>query len=116
MEPNRLRKLRRNRRKRGIRKRILGTPDRPRLTVFRSQKHIYAQVIDDVTGKTVAAATSMKLDRSWDVKAASAVGNELAEKARTAGVQAVQFDRNGYKYHGRVKALAEAAREGGLKF
>jgi large subunit ribosomal protein L18 len=95
---------------------------RLRLSVFRSGRHIYAQVIDDVVGKTLAAASSLekemrgKLKTGADKEAASEVGKLVAERARAAGVEAVVFDRGAYRYHGRVKALAEAAREGGLKF
>ena len=97
--------------KAGVRGKISGTPERPRLTVFRSNKQIYAQVIDDTTGKTLAAASSLKMD----VKAPK---KEIAAKVgeQEAGVQAVVFDRNGYLYHGRIKELADAARNGGLKF
>ncbi|MEM7577307.1 MAG: 50S ribosomal protein L18 [Planctomycetota bacterium] len=118
MEVNKLKTRRRQRRKTGLRKRLYGTPDKPRLSVFRSSKQIYAQVIDDVTGNTLVAASSIaaKLDKGCDIGAAAAVGKDLAEKAKAAGVEAVAFDRNGFKYHGRVKALADAAREGGLKF
>lgn len=104
------------RRKRGIRKRIYGTSDRPRLAVFRSNKQIYAQIIDDVRGQTVVAASSVALEKGLTTAAASDVGKQLAEKAKAAGVQAVAFDRSGYRYHGRIKALADAAREAGLKF
>jgi large subunit ribosomal protein L18 len=95
---------------------------RPRLSVFRSSKHIYAQIIDDVAGKTLAAASSLdgtlkaELKTGADVDAAAAVGKLVAERAVAAGVTAVVFDRGSYLYHGRVKALAEAAREGGLSF
>lgn len=95
---------------------------RPRLSVFRSSKHIYAQVIDDLSGKTLAAASSVdkelkgKLKTGADTSAAGAVGKLIAERAGKAGVSEVVFDRGGYIYHGRVKALADAAREGGLKF
>ncbi|MEM1445963.1 MAG: 50S ribosomal protein L18 [Planctomycetota bacterium] len=118
MEANKLKTLRRTRRKAGLRKRLFGTPDKPRLTVFRSSKHVYAQVIDDLSGKTLASASSVaaKLGKGYDTSAAAAVGKDLAEKAKAAGVETVAFDRNGFKYHGRVKALADAAREGGLKF
>ncbi|MEM1099366.1 MAG: 50S ribosomal protein L18 [Planctomycetota bacterium] len=118
MEANKLKTLRRSRRKAGLRKRLFGTPDKPRLTVFRSSKHVYAQVIDDLSGKTLASASSVaaKLGKGYDTNAAAAVGKDLAEKAKAAGVETVAFDRNGFKYHGRVKALADAAREGGLKF
>jgi large subunit ribosomal protein L18 len=96
--------------------------DRPRLSVFRSSKHIYVQVIDDAAGKTIASASSIEKDlrgslkSGADVAAASAVGKLVAERARKAGVDKVIFDRGGYIYHGRVKALADAAREGGLEF
>lgn len=116
MNKSNLTRTRRLRRKRGLRKRIYGTPDQPRLTVFRSQKHIYAQVIDDLAGKTLAAASTVKQDAGSSVDAAKEVGKNLAEKAKAAGVEAVSFDRNGFRYHGRVKALADAAREAGLKF
>ena len=93
---------------------------RPRLSVFRSSKHIYAQVIDDAKGVTVAAASSMEKDvrgkTGANVEAAKAVGKRVAERAAAKGVKEVQFDRGSYLYHGRIKALADAAREGGLKF
>jgi large subunit ribosomal protein L18 len=93
---------------------------RPRLSVFRSSKHIYAQVIDDAKGVTVAAASSMEKDARGktgaNVEAAKAVGKLVAERAAAKGVKEVQFDRGSYLYHGRIKALADAAREGGLKF
>ncbi|MBI1337142.1 MAG: 50S ribosomal protein L18 [Phycisphaera sp.] len=111
-----LNEKRRVRRKAGIRKHVIGTPERPRLTVFRSIKYVYAQVIDDYTGKTLVAASSVKSEKGSNKAAAAAVGKELAEKARAAGVTHVAFDRNAFKYHGRVKALADAAREAGLKF
>ncbi len=115
MDSNKLKTIRRKRRKTGIRKRIKGTPDRPRLTVFRSLTNIYAQVIDDLDGKTLASASSAKTDAGGNVEAAKAVGKQIAEKAKDAGITQVAFDRNGFRYHGRVKALADAAREGGLK-
>ena len=105
-----------------IRKKVAGTPQRPRLAVFRSQSHIYAQVIDDDGGKTLAAASSLDKDlktehkRGANVAAAKAVGKLIAERAKEKGVDAVVFDRGGFQYHGRIKALADAAREGGLKF
>jgi large subunit ribosomal protein L18 len=105
--------------KRRIRKNVFGSSDRPRLSVFRSNKEIYAQIIDDVQGKTIASASSAKNKAAKGKnksEAASIVGKELAENAKKAGVKEVVFDRNGYQYHGRVKSLAEAAREGGLKF
>lgn len=100
-----------------VRRKISGTTERPRLTVFRSNKQIYAQVIDDTTGKTLAAASSVKLtDKTPKKELAAKVGEEIAKNAQAAGVQVVVFDRNGYLYHGRVKELADAARKGGLKF
>ena len=103
--------------KAGIRKKISGTEERPRLSVFRSNKAIYAQVINDLTGTTLAAASSAKLEATGNkVEAAKAVGVAVAAAAKAAGVNTVVFDRNGYLYHGRVKALADAAREGGLIF
>ncbi len=110
---------RRKRIKRGIRKHLSGTSERPRLSVFRSNKEIYAQLIDDEASKTLVAASSR--DKGVDAKGtkteiAALVGKSLAEKAVKAGYEKVAFDRNGYLYHGRVKALADGAREGGLKF
>jgi large subunit ribosomal protein L18 len=105
-----------------IRKTLIGSSARPRLAVFRSNKHIYAQVIDDSNGATVTAASTLDVDAKKDLKqggniaAAKAVGKLVAERAKAKGVEAVLFDRGGYLYHGRVKALAEAAREAGLKF
>lgn len=108
---------RRLRIKRSIRNKISGTSECPRLTVFRSNKQIYAQVIDDTTGKTLAAASSLKLaDGAPKKEIAAKVGEVIAKNAQEAGVQTVVFDRNGYLYHGRVKELADAARKGGLKF
>ena len=107
--------LRRKRHER-LRLRISGSADRPRLSVFRSAKYIYAQVIDDTTGRTLAAASSRETELAADTKvdAARAVGRALAERAKAAGVSAVVLDRGGYQYHGRVRSLAEGAREGGL--
>ena len=111
--------LRRERRKRGMRKRIFGTPERPRLSIYRSLKYVYAQVIDDVAGRTLAAASShdpdFKGDSTSDCKAAKIVGSLLAQRAVKAGIKRVQFDRNGLRYQGRVKAMADAAREAGLE-
>ena len=107
------------RRKVRIRKKVCGTAERPRLSVFRSAKHIYAQVIDDSSGRTLATASSTKVELegySGNKTAAAAVGTAIAAAAREAGVESVVFDRNGYLYHGRVKALADAARKGGLTF
>lgn len=114
MEKNKLKTVRRKRRKTGIRKRVIGTPERPRLTVFRSLNHIYAQVIDDLDGKTLASASSIKAGKGGNIAAAVEVGKQIAKQAQDAGVKQVAFDRNGFRYHGRVKALADAAREGGL--
>ncbi len=102
-----------------VRAKISGTPEMPRLTVFRSEANIYAQVIDDVNGVTLASASS--LDKAIEgyggnIAAATAVGKLVAERAKAKGIETVVFDRGGYLYHGRVKALAEGAREGGLKF
>lgn len=103
--------------KKGIRGKISGTPDVPRLTVFRSNKQIYAQVIDDTTGKTLATASSLKMEAKGSKKEMAAnVGTLIAQNAQGAGIQSVVFDRNGYLYHGRIKELADAARNGGLKF
>ena len=99
-----------------VRKRISGTAERPRLSVFRSNKQIYAQVINDLTGTTLASASSLGMEKMSGVEQAKKVGALVAEKAKAAGVETVVFDRNGYLYHGRVQALADAAREGGLKF
>ena len=105
-----------------VRKTVIGTPQRPRLNVFRSSKHITAQIIDDTSGSTlVAVASSAKemreqVKKGWSKGAARTVGKVLAQKAKEKGIAAVVFDRGGYLYHGRVKELAEGAREGGLKF
>lgn len=110
---------RRLRIKRGIRGKISGTAERPRLSVYRSNKHMYAQLIDDMAGATLAAASSLEDDVAADgspKEVAQAVGKQLAERAKEAGIEQAVFDRNGYLYHGRVKALAEGAREGGLSF
>ncbi|MCP5113733.1 MAG: 50S ribosomal protein L18, partial [bacterium] len=105
---------------RRIRRRLQGTAERPRLSVFRSLHHIYAQVVDDRKGRTVAAASSAEkgagISNGANVSAATQVGKTLAERAKEHGITKVVFDRGGYKYHGRVKALAEAAREAGLEF
>ncbi len=109
--------LRRLRLKLSIRKKISGTDVKPRLSVFRSNTSIYAQLIDDVQGHTLAAASSKELGlKNGNVENAKAVGAKIAEKALAAGISSVVFDRNGYLYHGRVKAVADGAREGGLKF
>ena len=113
---------RRLRRQRHVRNRMSGTTQRPRLAVFRSSKHIYAQMINDQTGTTIVSASTMEADIKAQVKyggnkaAAVIVGRVVAERARERGIDKVCFDRRSYKYHGRVAALAEAAREAGLKF
>jgi len=109
-------------RRRRVRQNVIGTADRPRLNVFRSSAHIYAQVIDDIKGTTLAAASSLdkslrtSLKSTSSIEAAKAVGKLLADRAKAAQVSAVVFDRGGRMYHGRIKALAEASREGGLQF
>ncbi len=110
------------RRRRHVRSKIVGTTERPRLTVFRSSKHIYAQLIDDLQGVTLAAASSRvkeakaTLPYGGNIKAAQSVGMKIAEAAKAKGIAKVAFDRGHYRYHGRVKALADAARKGGLQF
>jgi large subunit ribosomal protein L18 len=121
-DKNKLKQKRLERRKWSVRSNLFGTPQRPRLSVFRSDKHIYAQLINDFDGKTLAAASSILADVRGDLKnggnieAAKRVGRAIAERAKSAGITAIAFDRGGRQYHGRVKALADAAREGGLKF
>jgi large subunit ribosomal protein L18 len=105
---------RRNRIKMRVRKVISGTADRPRMTVFRSNKNIYVQLIDDLAGHTLLSASSSD-EKASKIEQAKKIGKLVAEKAKEAGIESVVFDRNGYLYHGRIKALAEAAREGGLK-
>ena len=102
-----------------VRSKISGTPEMPRLNVIRSEANIYAQVIDDVSGKTLVSASSLDKDiqgYGGNIAAAAAVGRLVAERAKAKGIETVVFDRGGYLYHGRVKALAEGAREGGLQF
>lgn len=99
-----------------IRKNVNGTAERPRLSVFRSNKQIYAQVINDITGTTLASASSLGLEKMPKDEQAQKVGELIAQKAQAAGIEAVVFDRNGYLYHGRVKELADAVRKGGLNF
>ncbi len=111
--------IRRQKIKMRIRKKVNGTEQKPRLTVFRSNKEIYAQLINDVDGKTLASASSKEKGfekQGTKSEVASVVGKNIAQRAKTAGIDTVVFDRNGYLYHGRVKSLAEAARENGLKF
>jgi len=116
------RNLHRQRIHRRVRVRVAGTTQRPRLSVYRSLGHIYAQVIDDQTGRTLAAASSIdketrkELKTGGNLEAAKLIGRKIAERARAAGIELVVFDRGGYKYHGRIAALAAAAREAGLKF
>ena len=106
-----------SRRHRRVRKKVVGTPERPRLAVFRSNKHMYAQLIDDEAGRTVAAASTLAAGHDGSPKdRARAVGLEVAARAKEAGVTRVAFDRGGFRYHGRVQAVAEGAREGGLEF
>ena len=113
---------RRLRRQRHVRKRLIGTPERPRLAVFRSSKHIYAQVINDANGTTLVAASSLDPEikggtpYGGNKAAATVVGRLVAERAKKAGIDKICFDRRSYKYHGRVQALADAAREAGLQF
>ncbi len=116
--------VRRKRRHIGIRKRVEGLPTKPRLAIYKSLNHMYAQVIDDLAGKTLAAASTLDDELKGAVKdgktgnstAAAAVGALVAKRAKAAGISTVQFDRAGFKFHGRVKALADAARKEGLKF
>ena len=122
MDQNKKKQQRRLRRKRHIRARTTGSGEKPRLTVFRSNKHIYGQLVDDERGVTLASASSVAKDvrskiegSSGGRKAAEVVGGVLAERAKAAGISQVVFDRNGYKFHGRIKVLAEAARKAGLK-
>jgi len=120
MDQQKLKRHRQWRRRRHVRRGILGTAERPRLTVFRSSKHIYAQLIDDEKGLTLAAASSVakqvEMAYGGNVKAAKAVGLKLAQLAKEKGISKAAFDRGHYRYHGRIKALADAAREGGLQF
>ena len=122
MNQRKLVQVRRQRRQRHVRRRLFGTPERPRLAVFRSSKHIYAQVINDTNGTTLASASTLDPEiRSQHAyggnkAAATVVGRVVAERAKKAGIDKVCFDRRSYKYHGRVQALADAAREAGLQF
>ncbi|EKD93779.1 MAG: 50S ribosomal protein L18 [uncultured bacterium] len=106
----------RQRRHHKIKTKIKATSDRPRLVVYRSLQSIYAQLIDDAQGKTLVSSSDMKVKKGTKMERAAHVGKELAEKAMALKIETCVFDRNGYKYHGRVKAVAEGAREGGLKF
>lgn len=122
MDKSKHKSVRRTRRHKRVRAMVSGTPDRPRLAVYKSVRHIHAQIIDDLAGRTLAAASSVEAaaagegGKSGNSKSAAAVGKLIAERAKQAGVSAVAFDRGGFKFHGRVKALADAAREAGLKF
>jgi len=122
MNQQKVKLVRRLRRRNHVRRKIVGTAEKPRLTVFRSSKHIYAQLIDDMNGVTIASCSSnaqalrTSLPYGGNVKAAKVVGSKLAEAAKAKGIEAVAFDRGHYKYHGRIKALADGAREGGLQF
>ena len=122
MDHNKAKAKQQLRRRQHVRRRIVGTAERPRLSVFRSSKHIYAQLIDDLSGVTLASASTRAKDvrtelaYGGNVKAAVAVGKQLAEFAKTKGIQKAAFDRGHYRYHGRIKALADAAREAGLEF
>lgn len=120
MDQQKTKHRRQLRRRRHVRRGIQGDSERPRLTVFRSSKHIYAQLIDDLQGVTLAAASSrskaVTLPYGGNIKAAQAVGKKLAEVAKEKGITKAAFDRGHYRYHGRIKALADAAREGGLQF
>lgn len=121
MNQQKLKTVRRERRKTRVRKRVSGTSDRPRMSVFRSLNHIYVQVIDDDSGLTLCSASSMSKDLRGQIKsggnvsAAKIVGQAIAKAAQAKGISAVAMDRNGYRYHGRIKALTDAAREAGLK-
>jgi large subunit ribosomal protein L18 len=120
MKAHKLKQVQRQRRRNHVRRKITGTVERPRLTVFRSSKHIYAQLIDDINGVTLASASSMVPDirksvpYGGNVKAAQAVGKQLATAAKEKGINKAAFDRGHYRYHGRIKALAEAANAAGL--
>jgi len=120
MDRQKKKAVRRRRRRIHIRKRVVGTSERPRLCVYRSLRHTYAQIIDDMAGRTLCAASTrdpdLKLEATGNADAAQAVGAKLAEKAKAAGIARVAFDRGGFAYHGRIRALAEAARKGGLEF
>jgi large subunit ribosomal protein L18 len=122
MDKNKKKQAARYRRHRRVRAKVFGTAERPRLNVFRSVRHIYAQVIDDRAGHTLASASTLDVEVAKEIdgkpkaEQAAAVGKLVAERAKKAGVKQVIFDRGGYQYHGRVEALAKAAREGGLEF
>lgn len=120
MDRQKAKQTRRTRRRIGIRKRVSGTGEIPRLSIYRSLRHVYVQVVNDLDGTTICAASTMdkgfSCEASGNVEAAKAVGKLIAERAKAKGIEKVVFDRGGFRYHGRVQALADAAREGGLKF
>ena len=122
MKERRIKTARHMRRRRRVRKKISGTPDCPRMSVCRSLRHITVQLVDDMSGRTLCALSTRskdvrgEIDYGGNVAAAARIGKAIAEKARALGIERVCFDRGGRKYHGRIKALADAAREGGLKF
>ncbi|MFH1418261.1 MAG: 50S ribosomal protein L18 [Planctomycetota bacterium] len=122
MNQHELKKTRRLRRRRSVRRKVCGTPDRPRLSVFRSLKNISVQLVDDISGRTLCSAGTLSKQIADEVKAggnckaAVVVGRTIGERARMQGIRKITFDRNGYRYHGRVKALAEAMRKTGLEF
>jgi large subunit ribosomal protein L18 len=116
MDASKAKHLGRLRRHSRVRKKVTGTAERPRLAVYRSSAQIYAQIIDDTSGHTLVSAGSLKVSGVDKTEAAKRVGTQLAERAKAAGITSVVFDRGGYRYHGRVAALADAAREGGLAF
>lgn len=120
MNKNKSKDLRRRRRRTGIRKRVIGTPSRPRLSVYRSLNHMYAQIIDDLEGVTLVSASTRDKDVSvtstGNMAAAEAIGQTIAQRAKDKGISKIVFDRGGFLYHGRIKALAQAARKGGLEF
>ena len=110
------REQQRHRRHLRVRKKVAGTPERPRLVIFRSLKHISAQIVDDVAGRTLMTVTSTQLESGKKTEKSTEVGKRIAARAKEAGITKVVFDRAGYKYHGRVKAVADGARQGGLEF
>jgi large subunit ribosomal protein L18 len=120
MDRQKAKQTRRTRRRVGIRKRVSGTGAVPRLSIYRSLRHVYAQVVNDLDGTTICAASTMDKgfggNGTGNAEAAKAVGKLIAERAKAKGIEKVVFDRGGFRYHGRVQALADAAREGGLKF
>lgn len=120
MDKSQHKAVRRERRHMRVRKNVTGTGDKPRLAVYKSVKHIHAQIIDDLSGRTLVAASSIEsaagTEKPGNSKSAAMVGKLLADRAKQKGIGAVCFDRGGFKFHGRVRALADAAREGGLKF